>query len=295
VVAAALDLTDSDAKAFWPVYNACQSDMVVHYDRVLKLVAAYAATYQTMTDEAATLLLGEFLALEADHVALLSKYVPRFRRVLAPAKGRSPLPSGEQAPCVRELRARARDPVAQVRGGRTMHEVRRGVCLLFAALALAVIAQTAVAAPGAEIDREVDAALAKLYADVPGARHLGSRAHGVLVFPNVAKAGFLYGAQYGEGALRRGGRTVGYYGLQAGLQVFGYALFFMSDAALQYLDTSGGFELGTGPSIVVLDAGAAKGLSTSTVQHGIYAIFFDQQGLMAGLGLQGWKISRIEP
>jgi lipid-binding SYLF domain-containing protein len=183
-----------------------------------------------------------------------------------------------------------------------MHEVRRGVCLLFVALALAVTVRPAVAASGAEIDREVDASLAKLYTDVPGARHLGSRAHGVLVFPNVAKAGFLYGAQYGEGALRRGGHTVGYYntvaasyGLQAGLQVFGYALFFMSDAALQYLHTSGGFELGTGPSIVVLDAGAAKGLSTSTAQHGIYAIFFDQQGLMAGLGLQGSKISRIEP
>jgi hypothetical protein len=86
VVAAALDLTDSEATAFWPVYNAYQSDMVAHNDRVLKLVAAYAAAYQTMTDEAATLLLGEFLALEADHVALLSKYVPRFRRVLAPRK-----------------------------------------------------------------------------------------------------------------------------------------------------------------------------------------------------------------
>ena len=86
VVASVLDLTEGEAKAFWPVYNLYQSDMVAHYDRALKLVGAFAAAYQTMTDEAATELLGEFLALEADHVALLARYVPRFRRVLPPRK-----------------------------------------------------------------------------------------------------------------------------------------------------------------------------------------------------------------
>jgi hypothetical protein len=86
VVTAVLDLTEGEAKAFWPVYNLYQSDMVAHWDRALKLVGAYAAAYQAMTDEAATELLGEFLALEADHVALLTKYVPRFRRVLPPRK-----------------------------------------------------------------------------------------------------------------------------------------------------------------------------------------------------------------
>src|SRR5262245_21176056 len=86
VVAAVLDLTEGEAKAFWPVYNLYQSSMVAHWDRALKLVSDYAAAYQTMTDEAATELLGEFLALEADHVALLTKYVPRFRRVLPPRK-----------------------------------------------------------------------------------------------------------------------------------------------------------------------------------------------------------------
>jgi lipid-binding SYLF domain-containing protein len=84
------------------------------------------------------------------------------------------------------------------------------------------------------------------------------------------------------------------YGLQAGVQVFGYALFFMSESALRYLDTSGGFELGSGPSIVILDTGGARALTTSTIQSDIYAVFFDQKGLMAGLGLQGSKISRIE-
>ncbi len=82
VVATALNLTEAEAKAFWPVYNSYQSDMIAHYDRVFKLVDAYAKSYETMTDENATQLLGEFLSLETDYIALLNSYVPRFRRVL---------------------------------------------------------------------------------------------------------------------------------------------------------------------------------------------------------------------
>jgi lipid-binding SYLF domain-containing protein len=170
------------------------------------------------------------------------------------------------------------------------------------ALALTVTLTTdpAIAASAAEINRKVDAALASMYASVPDTRQLASRAKGVLVFPDIVKAGFLFGAQYGEGALRVRGKTAGYYntaaasyGLQAGVQAFGYALFFMSDSALTYLSTSGGFELGVGPSIVVLDVGTAKALTSTTIQNDIYAVFFDQRGLMAGLGLQGSKISRM--
>ena len=86
VVAMALNLTEGEAKAFWPVYNSYQSDMIAHYDRVFKLVDAYAKSYETMTDENATQLLGEFLSLETDYIALLNSYVPRFRRVLPPVK-----------------------------------------------------------------------------------------------------------------------------------------------------------------------------------------------------------------
>jgi hypothetical protein len=86
VVATALNLTEGEAKAFWPVYNSYQSDMIAHYDRVFKLVDAYAKSYETMTDENATQLLGEFLSLETDYIALLNSYVPRFRRVLPPVK-----------------------------------------------------------------------------------------------------------------------------------------------------------------------------------------------------------------
>jgi lipid-binding SYLF domain-containing protein len=190
-----------------------------------------------------------------------------------------------------------------VRGERTMLKARLGAGLLAVALAMTVMisARPAVAASAAEINRDVDAALASMYAAVPETRQLASQAKAMLVFPNIVKAGFLLGAQYGEGALRQRGKTVGYYnsaaasyGLQAGAQRFGYALFFMSDSAVNYLNTSGGFELGVGPSIVVLDTGTARALTSSTIQNDIYAVFFDQRGLMAGLGLQGSKISRMD-
>jgi hypothetical protein len=86
VVALALDLSESEATGFWPVYGAYQSDMVAHYDRVAKLISDYATAYQKMTDETATQLLGELLALQSDHTALLQRYVPRFQRVLPPRK-----------------------------------------------------------------------------------------------------------------------------------------------------------------------------------------------------------------
>ena len=104
------------------------------------------------------------------------------------------------------------------------------------------------------------------------------------------------------GALLVDGKTAGYYntaaasyGLQAGAQSFGYAMLLMTDTALDHLQNSSGWEVGVGPSIVVVDKGAAKALTTSTAKEDIYAFFFDQKGLMAGLGLQGSKITKIEP
>jgi lipid-binding SYLF domain-containing protein len=157
-------------------------------------------------------------------------------------------------------------------------------------------------AGSAQIDREVDQALESLYAANPGARTLGSRASAILVFPEVVKGGFVLGGLYGEGALRKNGKTAGYYsttaisyGLQAGVQKYGYALFLMTSSALKYLDDSDGWELGVGPSIVVLDEGIARTLTTTTMKDDIYAIIFDQRGLMAGMGLQGSKIMKIDP
>ncbi|MGZ8424738.1 MAG: lipid-binding SYLF domain-containing protein [Candidatus Binatia bacterium] len=160
----------------------------------------------------------------------------------------------------------------------------------------------ALAAGASEIDRDARAALADLYKKMPGAKALGDKAVAVLVFPSIVKGGFIFAGQFGDGALRKGGKTTAYYrslavsyGFQAGAQAFGYVLFFMDDASLQYLDNTAGFELGVGPSLVVLDEGFGKNLSTTTLQKGVYAFIFDQKGLMGGAGIQGTKITRIYP
>ena len=158
----------------------------------------------------------------------------------------------------------------------------------------------AIAASASEIDRDVNAALKDLYVSSPAAKELSTKAKAILVFPSIVKGGFFVGGQYGEGALLKGGKTVGYYnsaaasyGLQAGLQKFGFALFFMKDTALEYIDKSKGWEIGIGPSIVIVDKGTARALTTTTAKDDIYAFFFDQSGLMAGMGLQGSKITKI--
>ena len=154
----------------------------------------------------------------------------------------------------------------------------------------------------AEITKNSQDALVSLYSKVPGAKALGAQAHAVLVFPKVTKAGLGIGGQHGEGALLKSGKAIGYYkttgasfGLQAGAQTYGYAMFFMNDAALKQLDKANGFEVGVGPSVVVMDEGKAKTSTTTTMKDDIYAFIFSQKGLMAGLGIQGNKISKIEP
>jgi lipid-binding SYLF domain-containing protein len=152
-----------------------------------------------------------------------------------------------------------------------------------------------------QADRAAAASLGKLIAGSPVARELNEKAIAVLVFPKIVKAGFILGGAYGEGALRRGDRTVGYYnsaaasyGLQVGAQWFGYALFFMTAGALKYLDDSKGFEIGVGPSVVVVDQGLAKKFSSTTLTQDVYAIIFGQKGFMAGIGLEGSKITKIQ-
>jgi lipid-binding SYLF domain-containing protein len=181
--------------------------------------------------------------------------------------------------------------------------LRPAVALASLLLALSAFdAGTASAAGANQINREASEALNTLYRTTPGAKALAERAVGVLVFPSIVKGGFIVAGQFGDGALRRGGKTVAYYrslaasyGFQAGAQAFGYVLFFMDEASLKYLDKSDGWEIGTGPSLVVLDAGFGKNLSTTTLQKGVYAFIFDQKGLMGGIGIQGSKITRIHP
>ncbi|MCJ7593579.1 MAG: YSC84-related protein [Desulfobacterales bacterium] len=176
---------------------------------------------------------------------------------------------------------------------------------IFIALALGaahlMTPSPATAASAAEIDQGVNSSLKKLYKTTPSAKALAEKAKGILVFPSIIKGGFIVGGQYGEGALRKGAKTIGYYntvsasyGLQIGVQKYGYALFFMTEASLGYLGKSDGWEVGVGPSFVIVDTGTAKTMTTTTAQAEIYAFFFNQKGLMAGLGLQGTKITKIE-
>jgi len=174
---------------------------------------------------------------------------------------------------------------------------------LFTTLAAsACVLPSGAIADDAAVDAEVVAALNNLYASEPVAKMVGEKAKGILVFPNIVKAGFVVGAQYGDGALLKNGKVVGHYrslagsyGLQAGVQSFGYAMFLMTDEALEYLDNSKGWEIGVGPTIVILDKGKAASMTTTTLKDDVYAFIFSQKGLMAGIGLQGSKITRTGP
>jgi lipid-binding SYLF domain-containing protein len=179
---------------------------------------------------------------------------------------------------------------------------RRNLAFAATLTLLAGAPASAAAASAAEINRNASAALSNLYQEVPAAKALAKRAKGILVFPSVVKGGLIVGGQYGDGVLRKDGKSAGYYnigavsyGLQAGAQSFGYALFFMTNSGLKYLDESSGWEVGVGPSVVVLDEGMAKNLTTTTLKEDVYAFVFGQKGLMAGVGLQGSKITRIQP
>lgn len=166
----------------------------------------------------------------------------------------------------------------------------------------ATFAQEEGKSKAADLVRESQTALTALYGKAPLAKQLESKAEAVLVFPSVTKAGLGVGGQYGEGVLLKKGAAVAYYkttgasfGLQAGGQKYGYAMFFTNAGALDQFTKASGFEVGVGPSIVVVDEGMAKTTTTTTLKEDIYAFVFAQKGLMAGLGIQGNKITQIKP
>jgi len=181
---------------------------------------------------------------------------------------------------------------------------------MFLALGLAVacalpIAVTAfdrahAASTAEELNREAAQALQTLYRTNPTAKQISSSARAVLVFPNIIKAGLVFGGSYGEGVLQKGLNVIDYYnsvsgswGLQIGAQSYGYAVFLMNDTAVDYIRQTQGWEIGVGPTVVVVDEGIARNLSTSTLKDDAYAFIFDQQGLMAGVSIEGTKITRI--
>lgn len=170
-----------------------------------------------------------------------------------------------------------------------------------AALSLFAIGAQSLAATAEDLDRDAAQALQLLYNNNPVAATIGKNATAILMFPNVVKAGLVFGGSYGEGVLKKGNKLVGYYnsvsaswGWQAGAQSYSYVVFLMNNKALSYLDKSEGWEIGVGPTVVVVDEGMAKNLSSSTLKDDAYAFIFDQKGLMASLSIEGTKITPIK-
>ena len=171
---------------------------------------------------------------------------------------------------------------------------------LMAVVLLATGTSSAMAASAEDLDRDSAQAMRTLTSTNTAAAAIARNARAVLVFPNIVKAGIVFGGAYGEGTMMKGGRVTDYYnsvtgswGLQAGAQSYGYVVFLMNDKAVSYIDKSSGWEIGVGPTVVVVDKGTASNVSTSTMKDDAYAFIFNQQGLMAGVSIEGTKISRI--
>jgi len=175
--------------------------------------------------------------------------------------------------------------------------------LLFALIigAFTIFASGAFAASTDDLNKDANQALQMLTKTNPLAADISRNAKATLIFPNIVKAGLIFGGAYGEGVLQRGGKIDGYYnsitasfGWQAGAQSYGYVVFLMTDKAVKYLHDTMGWEIGVGPTVVMVDEGVSKNLSSTTLQDDAYAFIFDQQGLMASLSIEGTKISQIK-
>lgn len=172
--------------------------------------------------------------------------------------------------------------------------------IAFLLLSFSLCAGIAHAESRADLDRSARSVLNQLVASNANAKKLSEKAVASLVFPVVTKAGFIVGGQYGDGVLFKEGRPAAYYntaggsyGLQAGAQQFAYVLFFMKESALNALDSTQGFEIGVGPSVVLVDQGVASSTTSITTQNDIYAFITAQKGAMAGIGIQGNKITKL--
>lgn len=177
----------------------------------------------------------------------------------------------------------------------------RSVFLALIVTSLSSISGGAFAIDSEDLKLEADQALRSLTSTNRLAASIAKKAKAVLIFPNIVKAGLIFGGAYGEGVLKKGNNIDGYYnsvtasfGWQAGAESYGYVVFLMNDKAIDYIHETKGWEIGVGPSMTIVNEGVAKNLSTTTLQDDAYAFIFDQQGLMASLSIEGTKISRIQ-
>ncbi|PRH26166.1 BPSL1445 family SYLF domain-containing lipoprotein [Burkholderia multivorans] len=151
------------------------------------------------------------------------------------------------------------------------------------------------------IDSSVDATLSRLYSTVKGSRELVAKSRGVLVFPEVLQAGFIVGGQSGNGALRVGGSTVGYYntsslsvGLQAGAQSKAIVFLFMTQQALDEFRNSDGWAAGAGASVALVKMGANGAVDTNTATAPVQVIVLTNAGLMGDVSINGTKVTKLK-
>ncbi len=180
-----------------------------------------------------------------------------------------------------------------------MKTISRRSFVLLAAF-LAACGQGGINSSRDDLDSAVRSAQANLYASVPNAREVASRAAGVLIMPEVTEGGLFFGGAYGEGALLIGDAPVEYFsvaaasfGLQAGFQTASQALFFMTPEALANFRTTDGWSAGAETKYVFKEDAASFGVSTDTANLPVYALVFGQQGILAGATIEGAKYSRI--
>jgi lipid-binding SYLF domain-containing protein len=171
----------------------------------------------------------------------------------------------------------------------------------YAAVGLVLASCSTTTAERSDIDERARTALDGLFRTTPAAKSLANSSAGILVFPSVTQAGLMVGGQYGEGVMFKGGRNDGYYsiaggsfGLQAGAETFSQAYFFTTPAALKIFEETKGFEVGAGLDFVVADVAASGDISSSTLQKPLVVFVWGQQGLMAGVKVEGQKITRLE-
>ncbi|MDP2343456.1 MAG: YSC84-related protein [Deltaproteobacteria bacterium] len=169
-----------------------------------------------------------------------------------------------------------------------------------AACALLLAADRASAKEGPELTTDVRRTMSELYAHSPSARDLAAKANGILVFPSIYKAGLGVGGSYGEGALLQGDKLVGYYnivagsvGWQIGAQKQSVVLMFLTPESYRRFLDSQGWKAGVDGSVAIFDVGAGKSLDSKTLQQPIVGFIFSEKGLMAGLTLEGSKITKI--
>ena len=182
-----------------------------------------------------------------------------------------------------------------------MSRVRMGFLGSLMALAIALPLQNATAATAAEVEASVNAALQRLHTEVKGSDAVTSKAAGVLVFPEVIKAGFVIAGEGGEGALRVGGRTLGYYtifsgsvGFQAGGQKRDIIIAFMDAASLKKFEASDGWKAGVDGSVALINVGAGAAVDIGKIKEPIVGFVVGQKGLMAGVSVDGSKITKVK-